>query len=191
MNAINDMGSSPTIQLASGRYFSFLEPRELTIEEVAHGLSHICRFTGQSRKFYSVAQHSVLVSQLLPPELQLWGLLHDAVESVVGDVSSPLKKLVPEYKAIEHRCEAVILAGFGITGPMPAEVKRADLVALRTEQRDLMPSNTGLWLSIAGINPAPVKVRAWPAWWARLRFLWRYRQLVQQQQDAAQAVAEL
>jgi uncharacterized protein len=168
----------PTILLSSGRYFNFLEPSPLTIREVAHGLSHLCRFTGQCRSFYSVAQHSVLVSKLVPPELALWGLLHDAVESVVGDVASPLKRLVPEYKAIEHRCEVPILEGFGLTGPMPAEVKRADLVALRTEQRDLMPTMGGGWLSLQGIEPAPVKVRPWPAWWARLRFLWRYEQLV-------------
>lgn len=178
------------IQLSSGRYFDFDEPTALTIEEVANSLSKICRFTGHCRGFYSVAQHSVLVSKLLPPHLQLWGLLHDAGEVVMNDVSSPLKRKLPDYKAIELRCEMVIMAGFGLdmTYGMPSAVKHADMVALRTEQRDIMPGNDD-WISLNGIQPATARVRPWPMWWARLRFLWRYKALVRQQQRINQGMA--
>ena len=165
----------PTILLCTGRYFDFTAPTALTEEEVAHALSNICRFTGHSREFYSVAQHSVLVSMLVPRPLALWGLMHDAVEAVVGDMASPLKRLIPEYKALEHRCEAVILAGFGLVGDMPAEVKHADRVALRTEQRDVMHKEGGLWTSLEGIEaPTWLTVKPWTPDEARRRFLKRY-----------------
>ncbi len=151
-----DLAIGPTILLASGRYFSFADPEStpISVEDIAHALSHLCRFTGHCRGFYSVAQHAVLVSHLVPPELAFAALHHDDVEAVMGDMSSPLKRLMPEYKALEHRIEAAILAQFGLPGAMPPEVKHADLVALRTEQRDLMHIAGGLWPSLQGIEPS-------------------------------------
>ncbi|WP_395026559.1 hypothetical protein [Comamonas odontotermitis] len=176
----------PNILLASGVYFHFDEPGRtaVSVEDVAHALSNLCRFTGHSRNFYSVAQHAVLVSHLVPPELAYQALHHDDVEAVMGDVSSPLKKLLPEYKKLEREIEAVILFQRGIFSPMPDAVKRADLIALRTEQRDLMPAIGGSWHSLDGIDPAeqvivpmnPVEARAaylrrheelWPEYAAR------------------------
>ena len=144
---------SPTIFLNSGRYFDFKNPTPLTIEEVAHGLSNICRFTGQCRKFYSVAQHSVLVSLLVPSHLALQGLLHDAAEAVMGDMSGPLKRLFPEYKILEHIVESVVLTGFGLPTKLDPFVKRADLAALATEQRDLLNKESGSWMCLEDIEP--------------------------------------
>jgi hypothetical protein len=178
--ARRDASIGPTILLSSGRYFDFTKPTPLTIEEVAHALSNICRFTGHSNQFYSVAQHSVLVSMLLPQPFKLWGLLHDAVEAVVGDMASPLKRLLPEYKALEDRVERVILASFGLdVDSKPPEVKQADLVALRTEQRDLMPASGGLWTSLQGIEPSlDFRIHPHGPEEARHGFLARYRMLV-------------
>lgn len=168
----------PTILLSSGRYFDFRDPQPLTIEEVAHALSKLCRFTGQCRRFYSVAQHSVHVSRLVPPHLALQGLLHDAVEAVLGDMSGPLKRLFPEYKALEHRVEAVILQGFGLPAQLDPLVKHADLVALRTEQRDLMHKEGGLWTCLDGIEPDSATIYPWDfTVTAKLEFLDRYAEL--------------
>lgn len=168
----------PTILLSTGRYFDFTMPTPLTEGEVAHALAHLCRFTGHCRNFYSVAQHSVLVSLLVPRELALQGLMHDAVEAVVGDMAGPLKRLMPEYKALEHRCEAVILEGFGLPTQLDPQVKRADLVALSTEQRDLMHRSGGLWTCLDGIEPLEhLHITPWTPSEARRRFLLRYWEL--------------
>lgn len=140
------------IMTASGRPFWPLEPRleDLAIEDIAHHLSHLCRFTGAVRLFYSVAQHSVMVSIAMAPHLVtgrqrslgLYGLLHDASEAYLMDVPRPLKHddQFGAYRAAEARLQRVIYAAFGCDpDDEPAELKLVDRRMLRTEQRDLMP----------------------------------------------------
>jgi uncharacterized protein len=148
----------PDILTARGIYFDFLNPQTsmVWIEDVARGLSNICRFTGQARAFYSVAQHSVMVSRIVPLKHARAGLMHDAAEAYIGDVSAPLKNLLPDYRTIEARVERVVLEAFGLQLPLPEEVKRADLVMLATEKRDLMPAGAaGTWGLLKGISPLP------------------------------------
>ncbi|QIX17340.1 metal-dependent phosphohydrolase [Burkholderia multivorans] len=182
---------TPAILTASGRYFDFLEPDpdSIVIEDIATALSRICRFTGHTTQFYSVAQHSVLVSYLVPPEYALQGLLHDAAEAYLGDVSSPLKQLLPDYKAIEHRVERAILARFGLPFPLHPSIKEADLRALVTERRDFMPepaeryrvTDSVAWswtdgVPTSGDVPLPIFNTAV----ARMVFLARYDELTQE-----------
>lgn len=146
--------NNPSILLRSGSYFYFRNPREseFSIADIAAGLAKICRFNGQCKEFYSVAQHSILVSRIVPEKHALAGLLHDAAEAFVGDMVAPLKALLPEYKAIEREVEAAIFERFGIKLPLDPCIKQADLVLLKTEQRDLM-HNSDTWQHIGDLVP--------------------------------------
>lgn len=139
------------IWTASGRKFWPLDPQpeDVPIEDIAHALSHICRWTGHVSVFYSVAQHSVLVSSLVqgPSEsLRLYALLHDASEAFLNDIARPLKRLsyMKGYVDVEERVQRVIYRAHGVEhlDDMPAvvdAVRDADHLALAIEARDLMP----------------------------------------------------
>ncbi|MGE0450874.1 MAG: phosphohydrolase [Vicinamibacterales bacterium] len=135
-------GRRDWISTYSGQPFFPLEPRveDVRIGDIAHALAQLCRFAGQCRAFYSVAQHSVLVSRFCPPEHALWGLLHDASEAYLCDITSPVKgaPALEGYRAIERGVQAAIATRFGLPIEEPAAVKDADQVLLRTEQRDLL-----------------------------------------------------
>jgi uncharacterized protein len=130
------------IQTHTGGKFYPLDPRpeEIDIQDIAHSLARICRFNGHGAAFYSVAQHSWIVSSQVGAADKLWGLLHDAAEAYIGDLVSPLKKL-PEfsfYREIENNILKVIVEKFDLyPHEIPMDVQSADLIALRTEARDL------------------------------------------------------
>lgn len=178
---------SNDILTAGGHYFDFDKPDlcEFGIEEIAHALSHLCRFTGHTRRFYSVAQHSVLVSKIVPREYALEGLLHDAAEAFIGDVAKPLKKLLPDYQALERRVEAAVFRRLGINPELPACVKRADLIMLVTERRDLMPYwPDDSWTQLDGVQPLPERVRPVSPDEAFHDFLNRHRELIRERSRA-------
>jgi hypothetical protein len=158
----------PTIPLRSGVYFDFLDPEscEFTIEDVAWGLSNLCRFTGQTR-FYSVAQHSLHVSEVV------------AAEFVLNDMSKPLKVICPDYCALEKRIMPVVLARFGVDLPLDPRIKQADIRMLATEQQQLWDGSVAgdRWQFTYGREPYPIILPAWGPDEARQRFMDRFHQL--------------
>ena len=180
------MGAS-WILTQSGKQFDLLAPEAdmVVMDDIAHALANICRFAGYTQTHYSVGQHSVLASHLVPPADALHALLHDAAEAYVGDMVSPLKDLLPGFKAIEARIWIAIAARFGIAQEMPASIKEADLVLMATERRDLLPPGPP-WPSLEGIQPIPNQIVPWAPAFTRLAFKRRFRQLVRFSADNAQ-----
>lgn len=145
----------PDILTFTGKYFNFLnpEPEMICIEDIAHGLSNLCRFNGQCRQFYSVAEHSVNVSELVNRRIALEALLHDAAESYIGDMTRPLKQLLPEYKEIEKKIEAVIRQRFNLSDFESSKaIKYADVQMLLVEQQQIMPYHDDMWGCLEGVT---------------------------------------
>lgn len=142
----------PWIETYTGKKVYFLNPSpdQIDIRDIAHSLSNQCRFSGHTKRFYSVAEHSVRVSEALRdnPILSLQGLLHDASEAYVLDVPSPVKQYLTNYKEIEHELMTVIMAKFGSFWPLHTQVKEADSMLLKNEARALLPSKGASWLHL-------------------------------------------
>lgn len=146
-------------QTYSGQKFYPCSPTPDTIKicDIAKALSNTCRFNGHITTFYSVAQHSVLVSKIVPEEYAFEGLMHDAAEAYIGDMVRPAKYSMPDYQRIEKIIEEVIASKYGLKYPWPKEVKEADDILLATERRDLVPSKA-LW----SISAEPIKEKLIP-----------------------------
>jgi len=177
----------PKITTVSGEWFDFTNPlnSKINIYDIAHALANTCRFSGHSSRFYSVAQHSIWVSKIVPPEDALAGLMHDAAEAFIGDVTKPLKEILPDYQRVEGRIETAVRIKFRVPVNMPGSVKEADLVMLATERRDLMPNNNSGWSILRGVKPLKKKIRWCPIWLVRWRFLARFRKLQKIQREGA------
>ena len=165
------------IQTYGGRAFYPLDPDPdgLDPADIAHSLALQCRFNGHCRVFYSVAEHSVRVSHAVPPDLALWGLLHDATEAYVGDLPRPIKQQLPQYRQAENDLMRVVADRFGLVWPMPQAVLEADTRLLATEARDLMAPPPEDWGR--GVDPLPERIDPLPAEKAEQAFLARYAEL--------------
>ena len=127
------------IQTHSGQQFipAALNPDAIRISDIAQALSMLCRFNGHTRRFYSVAEHCIVMSQMVAPEHAYEALMHDAAEAYIGDLARPLKPFVRGFKEMEERIMDVIREKYEVPGPTPA-VKEADVRMLVTEQQQLM-----------------------------------------------------
>jgi len=132
------------IRTASGLYLNILNPKpeQISLTDIAHALSNLCRFAGHTPTFYSVAQHSYLAASLVAHEHKLATLFHDATEAYLVDIPRPLKKHLPEYKPIEENLMKVIASKFGFQFPFHPEVKKADETMLKLEWDNLMVCRT-------------------------------------------------
>lgn len=124
----------------TGGEFWPLDPRpeEISMTDIAHSLALLCRFNGHCQKFYSVAQHSVIVSRMVnSPRNRLPALLHDAAESYIGDIIIPFKNSLNQVKEIEEEIMEAVYSRFGVGDYDADEIKRADKIALFAEMREL------------------------------------------------------
>lgn len=142
------------IETVLGNKF-FIEHPVFDIKEVIHALGMQCRYTGHSKRFYSVAEHSVMVANLCalynlgdPFE----GLMHDGAEAYLSDIAAPWKALLPDYKKLEAKIEGPMREWLGLPRVLSDGVKRADWLALFVEARSLIPSRASDWIAPDGIK---------------------------------------
>ena len=140
-----------SIRTFSGKYFDFeqMDPDTICIDDIAHALAHIPRWTGHTAQPYSVGQHCIMAAFAVDSGYKLDALLHDATEAYMNDIARPLKSLLPDYKALEERLHGVIAEKFGLISPMPDAVKFQDW--------------TLLWNEYDSVVTGPEAPYAWPA----------------------------
>ena len=158
----------------TGRRMYALDPRpeEIDIDDIAWALAHQCRFSGHTSEFYSVAQHSCHVHDIVhgngsisTDDMKAWGLFHDASEAYLVDIPRPIKRSAGSfgeiYMEVEDQLMKVIARRFDLTGAMPPAVKDADVLLLVTEQRDLMKDGGDGFGQFGEAEPLDFKIRGW------------------------------
>jgi len=135
------------IQTKNGHCFDpdCLEEISINIEDIAWSLSLTPRFRGHLHKFYSVAQHSIWVSENCEERYAMCGLLHDASEAYLSDIPGPIKLILPDYEELETRVMGHISKIFGIEFPIPKNVKMWDTKACIYEAQAFMPKRIFDW----------------------------------------------
>ena len=179
------------IQTSTGRAYWPLDPRvgDIDINDIAHGLSNMCRFGGQCRNFYSVAEHSVHVSRWMEhyfqaPKLLLYALLHDSSEAYLVDVPRPIKVHLENYKMIEALNMKVILSAFRIEPSLcPDEFESilhlVDNQVLVAEKNALLLPPPLPWTWAKDIKPADVEISCYAPEGAKRMFMYRFNELTQ------------
>lgn len=185
----------------SGLKIDLMDPEanfeRFLIRDVAHALSLQTRFNGHCSKFYSVAEHSLLVERFISLSNdratatdKLTALLHDAPEYILGDMTSPQKKLDPVYKELEDKFSPILAERWDTKWPVPPQIKQADAFLYKIERRDLFLTS-GYPKEWAPFIEEPILKQAWPftshyyiraeGWEPRVaeqRFLQRFKELV-------------
>lgn len=166
------------MQTYTGRQFFPMDPRseDIDVADIAHALSMQCRYNGHVRRFYSVAEHCVLMSRVVSPENALWALLHDATEAYVGDMIRPLKLHMPDFQAAEDQVMLAIAEKFGIDPEMPDEVHEVDARILLDERAALMSAPAADW-GLNDLRPLGIDIPAWPPARAETAYLVRLDEL--------------
>lgn len=131
------------VTLWTGGYFDMLNPDKVGnatvhLQTIARGLANICRYGGQVDGYYSVAEHSVILSKMVPEDLAREGLMHDCAEAILGDIRRPLKRDFERFLEVEAELETVLAAQFGLQHPWPDEVMDADNRIIWLEQRRVL-----------------------------------------------------
>jgi hypothetical protein len=135
-----DDAPKDSIRTNSGLYINVFDtdPATIKIEDIAHALSRLPRFGGHLNRHYSVAQHSVLCAQMAKTKKdKKAALLHDASESYLLDMPTPIKAKMNEYKSYENKLMAVIFKKYGLVWPLNPNIKKIDRKMLLIEWENL------------------------------------------------------
>lgn len=124
-----------TMETVTGRVISLVNPNpdDIVLNDVCQGLAFECRYAGQIPYFYSVAEHTMIVTQLAPDPLKPAAIVHDFSEAFIKDVISPLKSLLPDYKELERIWMRAICQRFNVHPEALEAVKEYDKAAFEME----------------------------------------------------------
>lgn len=183
----SDWGRGAWMQTFTGKQFWPLDPRleDVDAVDIGHALSMVCRYGGHVRRFYSVAEHTVLISRWLEAQGASWdvvlaGLLHDAAEAYIGDMVRPLKHHMPAYQAIDVKVSAVIFEAFGCpveyAAELPVGVREADNRILLDERDALLSVPPEAWQQ-EGLERLGVQIVGWEPVFAEFQWAERFREL--------------
>jgi len=159
-----------------------LSPDSISIEDIAHALAHQCRWRGHCLKYFSVAEHCVLMTYVVSKEAAIYALMHDCAEAYMGDCPRPFKPLFPNFREIEQQVRRTIDVKLGLDIPnndIIEEIKNADLRMLATE-RHFNLKYTGLeWTVLNGVKPYEnFRLGFWTPEQAEFYFLNTFKQLM-------------
>lgn len=177
----------------SGRNICLLDPEasQIDLEDIAHGLAYQCCLNGQTRYFYSLAQHSMLVARLAPPQHRLAALLHEGAAAYLGDATKALRLWWSEYPLIEKRIMAAIGTRFSVSGFEASPIKRAHQIAQATELRDLCNPSAPPVAATAGRSvPVPRRIEALPPEEAKYQFTEMLTELVRKSPEKSAVFQE-
>jgi hypothetical protein len=149
--------------------------KDIHIEDIAHALSLICRYNGHCSSYYSVAQHSVYVSDIVAPEFALQGLLHDAAEAYIGDVPRPIKKMIPMFGDIERVCMSTISRKYSLPQAFDESIWVADNIMLATEVSSFGMNLDKDWNLKE--KPCDIVIEYWDPETAEDNFLYKFNSL--------------
>jgi len=174
------------METASGVMFHFMDPKpeQIVLEDVALALSRTCRYGGHTKRFYSVAEHTILMADWVLD--QPWGdykkaltaLHHDDAEAYIGDLPRPCKQNIPQFKAIETGIDKVLAERFSLEYPFEPWLKTADTAILIDERAQVMNKSGNTW--VIDKHP-PLGVKTWWllgrwSWWVRNEWLSRHHE---------------
>lgn len=167
------------IETYTGVRFSLSSPSpdDVSIEDIAHSLAYQCRYNGHIREFYSVAEHSCHIHDLLIREghrdqVAFAGLMHDSTEAYVGDLPAPLKSILPSYKVVEYSVWDAITVAFGLQLSLPQRVKELDRLMVLAERNHLKFGSDHDW-GIVGEAP-DIDIQCWGPQEAKNQFAIRF-----------------
>ena len=175
MRTTNDNCSTTFIQIAKGKTFDFLNPdlSNIEVEDLVVSLAKQNRYTGYTKYPYSVAQHSVLMSENCEEIYAYPCLMHDLHEGLISDMAKPLKDLLPGFKKMEEKIEKLVHKRFNLV--IPEKVYWYDIRLLMDEKKQLMEKCEKSWNILN--KPLGVKITEWSWKEAYFRFMERYEEL--------------
>ena len=176
--------SKTAVETSQGRAFEYqdLVSNRYDIKEIAAALSKQCRYNGHTSRFYSVAEHCIILANYAAANLghdeAIQMLLHDAAEAYIGDHVLPVKNMLPEIRNLEDALDEIIAFQFGLAFPFPEYVKELDYSIVLDERRALFPNSRWTWQAEqAGLKPLGVTIVGWSPEYAEAVYLQTWQAL--------------